>query len=230
VSEFEITREAQDDYALQSYAKATRATKEGKFDNEIVPVAVKQKNIETELRADEDIEKIIPEKVPQLKPAFKENGTITAANASNLSDGAAALLLCSAEAIKKYKLTPIARILSYADAAQAPENFTTAPSLALPKALKLSGLSIDLIDFFEINEAYAAVIIANQKRMNLPMHKLNCYGGAIALGHPLGMSGARILCTLLSVLQQEGGKFGAAAICNGGGGASAMVLENLKTV
>lgn len=228
VREFGISREEQDDYALQSYAKAAKATKEGKFKNEIVPVSIKRNNVETLYDADEDIENIIPEKLDALKPAFEEKGTITAANASNLSDGAAALLIAGEEAIQQHSLTPIARILSYSDAAQAPEKFTTSPSLALPKALSHAGLTIKDIDFFELNEAYAAVMIANQKLMGLPMNKVNCYGGAIAMGHPLGASGARILCTLLSVLQQEGGRYGAAAICNGGGGASAMVVENLK--
>jgi acetyl-CoA C-acetyltransferase len=230
VREFGISRQEQDEYALQSYAKAAKALKEGKFKNEIVPVSIRRNGVEGLYEADEDIEKIVPEKLPLLKPAFEPDGTITAANASNLSDGAAALLLASGEAVRKYNLTPLARILSYSDAAQAPEKFTTAPSLALPKALKLAGLSMGDIDFFEINEAYAAVIIANRKLMGLPVSKVNCYGGAIAMGHPLGASGARILCTLLSVLQQEGGRYGAAAICNGGGGASAMVLENLKRI
>lgn len=229
VREFGISRQEQDEYALQSYARAAKAVREGKFRNEIVPVNIRHNGVEASYAADEDIEKIVPEKLPLLKPAFEPNGTITAANASNLSDGAAALLLASGEAVRKYKLQPLAKIISYSDAAQAPEKFTTAPSLALPKALQLAGLSMDDMDFFEINEAYAAVIIANQRLMELPVSKVNIYGGAIAMGHPLGASGARILCTLLSVLQQEGGRYGAAAICNGGGGASAMVLENLKT-
>lgn len=227
--EFGISRQAQDEYSLQSYAKAAKATQEGKFKNEIVPVRIMHNGTEALYAADEDIEKIVPAKLPLLKPAFEEGGTITAANASNLSDGAAALLLASGDAIRQYNLTPIAKILSCCDAAQEPEKFTTAPSLALPKALQLAGFSMDDIDFFEINEAYAAVIIANQQLMSLPINKVNCYGGAIAMGHPLGASGARILCTLLSVLQQKGGKYGAAAICNGGGGASAMVVENLQS-
>ena len=230
VREFNISREDQDEYALQSYTKAAKATQEGKFKSEIVPVPVMHNGIEELYGTDKDIEKIVPEKLPLLKPAFEKGGTITAANASNLSDGAAALLLASEEAIQKYNLTPIAKIISYSDAAQAPERFTAAPSIALPKAAKLGGLSIDDIDFFEINEAYAAVVIANQRLMSLSKNKMNRYGGAIAMGHPLGTSGARILCTLLSVLQQEGGRYGAAAICNGGGGASAMILQNLKTV
>lgn len=229
VREFGISRQEQDEYALQSYARAAKATQEGKFKNEIVPISIRRNGMEGLYAADEDIEKIVPEKLPLLKPAFEQNGTITAANASNLGDGAAALLLASEEAVRKYNLTPLARIVSYSDAAQAPEKFTTAPSIALPKALKLAELSMGDIDFFEINEAYAAVMIANQRLMELPASKVNLYGGAISMGHPLGASGARILCTLLSVLQQEGGGYGAAAICNGGGGASAMVFENLKT-
>lgn len=227
VREFSISREEQDAYALQSYIKAAKATKEGKFKNEIVPVPVTHNGVETLHETDEDIEKIIPAKLASLRPSFEEKGTITAANASNLSDGAAALLLASKEAIQQYKLTPVAKILAYSDAAQAPEKFTTSPALALPKALDNAGLTLNDIDFFEINEAYAAVLIANQKLLGMPMSQVNCYGGAIAIGHPLGASGARILCTLLSVLEQEGGRYGAAAICNGGGGASAMVVEKL---
>jgi acetyl-CoA C-acetyltransferase len=228
VKEFNISRANQDEYALNSYAKAAKATEDGKFKNEIIPITIKNKEGEKIFDEDEDIRKIVPEKVSHLKPVFEEGGTITAANASNLNDGAAALLLVSKEALVKYNLKPLAKILSYADASQAPEKFTTAPSIAIPKALDRANLSLSQIDFFEINEAYAAVMIANQKLLNLDMTKVNVYGGAIAIGHPLGASGARILCTLLSVLHQEGGKYGVAAICNGGGGASAMVIENLK--
>jgi acetyl-CoA C-acetyltransferase len=226
VREFGISRSEQDEYALQSYARAAKASAEGKFKNEIIPIPLLQKNKEIVYLIDEDINKIVPEKVGGLKPVFETDGTITAANASNLNDGAAAVLLASKEALQNHNLTPIARILSYADAAQAPEWFTTAPSIAIPKALQQAHLSIDQIDFFEINEAYAAVMIANQRLLHLQMNGVNVYGGAIAMGHPLGASGARILCTLLSVLQQEGGRYGVAAICNGGGGASAMVIEN----
>jgi acetyl-CoA C-acetyltransferase len=177
---------------------------------------------------DEDIYKVKPDKMAKLPPVFEEGGTITAANASNLSDGAAALVLASATAVQEYGLKPIARILSYADAAQAPEWFTTAPSVAIRKALLKCRLAVEDIDFWEINEAYAAVVIANAKLLELDLKKVNVYGGAIAIGHPLGTSGARIVCTLLSVLEQEGGRYGVAAICNGGGGASAMVIENLN--
>ena len=225
---YELSREQQDDYALLSYAKAAKATKEGKFKNEIIPIKITNKTIETVINNDEDIFKVIPEKVSKLDPVFVKKGTITAANASNLNDSAAALLLTSKEAVEKYNLKPIAKIISYADAAQAPEWFTTAPAIAIKKALKQGNLSIQDIDFFEINEAYAAVVLANQKILDLNSDKINIYGGAVAMGHPLGASGARIICTLISVLKQEGGKYGVAAICNGGGGASAMVIENMN--
>lgn len=226
--EFQLSRRQQDAFALESYAKAEKATKSGKFDLEIVPVTLLSKNGSTLFSEDEDVAKIIPEKVAALKPVFVNDGTITAANASNLNDGAAAILLASKEAVEKYGLKPLAKIIGYADAAQAPEWFTTAPSLAIPKALKQVNLSIGDIDYFEINEAYAAVALANQQLLTLDSAKVNVYGGAVAMGHPLGASGARILCTLISVLRQEGGKYGVAAICNGGGGASAMVLERIN--
>lgn len=229
VQKYNISRSEQDDYALASYEKAKNATKAGKFQREIIPIQLLQKNGESIFSEDEDIFKIIPEKVSKLQPVFLENGTITAANASNLNDGAAALMLASKEAVEKYGLEPLAKIISYADASQAPEWFTTSPAIAIPKALKQANLSLSDIDYFEINEAYSAVILANQKILGLDSNKINVYGGAVAMGHPLGASGARILCTLVSVLIQEGGKYGVAAICNGGGGATAMVIENLKT-
>jgi len=225
--EYKITREEQDAYALATYDRAVKATKAGKFAGEIVPIEVKQKTGNIQVTDDEDIYKIIPEKVSKLAPAFEEGGSVTAANASNLNDGAAALILASAEAVEKYGLKPIAKIIAHADAAQAPEWFTTAPSVAIPKALERAGLSLADIDYFEINEAYAAVALANIKILGLDADKVNVYGGAVAMGHPLGTSGARIIATLLSVLKNEGGKYGVAAICNGGGGASAMVVENL---
>lgn len=228
VEKYSLSRERQDEYALQSYEKAAKATKEGKFKNEIIPFSLKQKQGETIITEDEDIYKIIPEKVSKLRPTFVEGGTITAANASNLNDGAAALLLASKEAVEQYNLKPLAKIIGYADAAQAPEWFTTSPSIAIPKALERANLKLEDIDFFEINEAYAAVALANQMELGLDPRKINVYGGAVALGHPLGASGARIICTLVSVLQQEKGRYGVAAICNGGGGASAMVIENLR--
>lgn len=225
--EYHLTREEQDNYALHSYDKAAKATQAGKFKNEIIPIEIPQKTGKVTITEDEDIFKIIPEKVGKLPPVFEKEGTITAANASNLNDGAAALILVSEEALEKYNLVPLAKIIGYADAAQTPEMFTTSPSLAIPKALKMAELSTTAIDFFEINEAYAAVILANQKILGLNSDKINVYGGAVALGHPIGASGARIITTLLSVLSQENGHYGVAAICNGGGGASAIVLENL---
>lgn len=224
---YHISREQQDEYALQSYEKATNATTQGKFKEEVIPFKLRIKQNEVVKNDDEDIYKIIPEKVSKLKPSFVEDGTITAANASNLNDGAAALLLASAEAVEKYNLKPLARIIGYADAALAPEWFTIAPSVAIPKALRRANLVLEAIDFFEINEAYAAVALANQKILGLDPAKVNVYGGAVAIGHPLGASGARIICTLVSVLRQEKGKYGVAAICNGGGGATAIVIENL---
>ena len=227
VRKYKLSREAQDEYALRSYAQAQAATKAGKFADEIVPIEVKNKAGITIINDDEDIYKVIPEKVAKLAPVFEEGGTITAANASNLNDGAAALVLASKEAVEKYGLKPLAKIIGYADAAQAPEWFTTSPSLAIPKALKQANLSLADIDYLELNEAYAAVILANQQILGFDINKTNVYGGAAAMGHPIGTSGARILSTLLSVLRQEGGKYGLAAICNGGGGASAVVIEKL---
>lgn len=224
---YHISREQQDEYALQSYAKATNATTQGKFKEEVIPFKLRIKQNEVVISDDEDIYKIIPEKVSKLKPSFVEDGTITAANASNLNDGAAALLLASTEVVEKYNLKPLAKIIGYADAALAPEWFTIAPSVAIPKALRRANLALEAIDFFEINEAYAAVALANQKILGLDPAKVNVYGGAVSIGHPLGASGARIICTLVSVLRQEKGKYGVAAICNGGGGATAIVIENL---
>lgn len=227
VSKYKISREQQDDFALASYEKAALATKSGKFKNEVVPISVKGKDGNLLLTDDEDIFKVIPEKISKLKPVFVEGGTITAANASNLNDGAAAILLASKEGVEKYHLKPLAKIIAYTDASQAPEWFTTSPAVAITKALKQAQLKINDIDYFEINEAYAAVVIANQQILNIPNDRTNIYGGAVAIGHPLGASGARILCTLVSVLNQKGGNYGLAAICNGGGGATAMIIQNL---
>lgn len=224
---YELSREEQDAYALQSYARANQATKEGKFDSEIFAVTVPSKKGAMIVSEDEDVFKLIAEKVPTLPPVFVKDGTITAANASNLNDGAAALILASKEAVEKYALKPLAKIIGYADAAQEPEWFTTAPSRAIPKALERSGLDLGQVDYFEINEAYSAVALANMQILGLDDSKVNVYGGAVAMGHPLGASGARILCTLISVLHQENGKYGVAAICNGGGGSSAMVIEKI---
>jgi acetyl-CoA C-acetyltransferase len=228
VRKYNITREEQDAYALKSYGRAAKAFAAGKFDKEIIPIEIHQMTGVVTITQDEDVNKLIAEKVPALKPSFEEGGTITAANASNLNDGAAAILLASAEAVAKYNLKPLAKIIGYADAAQAPEWFTTSPSLAIPKALKQAGLLQEDIDYFEINEAYSAVILANQQILGIDPEKINIYGGGVAMGHPIGASGARIIATLTSVLAQEGGRYGVAAICNGGGGASAIVIENLQ--
>jgi acetyl-CoA C-acetyltransferase len=227
VRKYGLSREMLDAYAIQSYQKAQRATIQDKFKNEIVPITVEQKNGSVIINKDEDIDKIILDKVSKLKPTFEKGGHLTAANSSNLNDGAAALILVSKEALEKYNLKPLARIVSYADAAQAPEWFTTSPSIAMPKALDRAGLKLSDIDFFEINEAYASVILSNQQILGLDLDKVNVYGGAVAMGHPIGASGARIITTLISALKQEGGKYGMAAICNGGGGASAIVIENI---
>lgn len=228
VKKYGHTRQQLDDYALLSYKRAQETTEQGKFKNELVTVNVQGKKEIITVDKDEDIYKLIPEKVAQLKPVFEKDGLLTAANSSNLNDGAAALILASEEAVKKYNLKPLAKIVSYADAAQAPEWFTTSPSIAITKALKQANLNLSDINYFEINEAYASVILSNQQILGFDINKVNVYGGAVALGHPIGASGARIIVTLLNVLQQEKGKYGVAAICNGGGGASAIVIENLN--
>lgn len=227
VKNFELTREQQDAYALQSYKRAVQATEQGKLKNEIVPVEVKERKGIRVIDQDEDIYKLIPEKVSQLKPVFEKEGTITAANASNLNDGAAALVLASAEAVEKYNLKPIARVVGYADGAQEPELFSTSPTVAVQNLLNSVEVSMDEVDYFEVNEAYASVVLANQKNLGYDLEKTNVYGGAVSLGHPIGASGARIVCTLTSVLQQEEGKYGLAAICNGGGGSTALLIEKL---
>lgn len=227
VKKYGHTRQQLDEYALQSYKKAQEATLTGKFKNEMITIPFQGKKEISEFSVDEDIYKLIPEKISQLKPVFEEDGFLTAANSSNLNDGAAALILASEEAVLKHNLKPLAKIVSFADAAQAPEWFTTSPSIAIEKALKQASLSLSQIDYFEINEAYSSVVLSNQLILGFDLNKVNIYGGAVALGHPIGASGARIIVTLLNVLIQEHGKYGIAAICNGGGGASAVVLENL---
>lgn len=228
VRKYTISRQEQDAFALASYEKAASATESGKFRSEMIPFRVAHKTGEFILDSDEDITKIIPGKVSKLKPTFQTDGTITAANASNLNDGAAALILASQEAVEKYDLKPMAKIIAYADAALAPEWFTIAPAEAIRKVLVMAKLTLNDIDFFEINEAYAAVVLANQQILGIDSKKVNVFGGAVAMGHPLGASGARIMCTLTSVLSQAGGKYGIAAICNGGGGASAILIQNLE--
>ncbi|MFP8892853.1 MULTISPECIES: acetyl-CoA C-acyltransferase [Chryseobacterium] len=227
VKKYGLTRQELDDYALLSYQRAQEAAKNGKFGNELIPISIEGKKGIAIVDKDEDIDKLIPEKISLLKPAFEADGTLTAANSSNLNDGAAALLLASSEAIEQHNLKPLAKIIAYADAAQAPEWFTTSPSIAIQKLLKQTGLNLSDIDFFEINEAYSSVILSNQKILDYDISKVNVYGGAVALGHPIGASGARIMTTLVNVLRQEKGKYGIAAICNGGGGASAVLIENI---
>lgn len=223
---YEISRSMQDDYAIRSYQLVAENTQNGFFGNEICPVDIKdRKGTVTRISEDEEYKKVKFDKIPGLRPAFTPEGTVTAANASTINDGAAALLLASADAVKAHHLKPLARIVSYADAAQDPEWFTTAPILAAEKALKIAGLSIPDIDFFEVNEAFAAVPLAFAKHFEIIPDRLNARGGAVALGHPLGASGARIVVTLQNVLQSSGSRYGLAAICNGGGGASALILE-----
>jgi acetyl-CoA C-acetyltransferase len=223
-----VTREEQDAFAIESYKRAQQSQSEGKFKAEITPVELKDKKGEVTLFADDEEPKAVKfDKVSTLKPVFKKEGTVTAANASTLNDGAAALVLMSKDKADAMGIKPLAKIISYADAQQAPEYFTTTPSKAIPLALHKAGLSSNQIDFFEINEAFSVVSVANNKLMNLNPAKVNINGGAVAIGHPLGASGARIIVTLINVLQQNNGKLGAAGICNGGGGASAMVIENM---
>lgn len=224
---FNFTREEQDAYAVESYKRAADAYKNGWFADELFEVEVKGKGDSTFVKEDEEYKKLKPEKVASLKPAFGKDGTVTAVNASKINDGSAALVLMSREKADALGLKPIARILGYGDAEQAPDDFTTAPALAIPIALKKACLELNQIDYFEINEAFSNVAMANMKLLNLDHSKVNVFGGAVSLGHPVGTSGARIICTLLSVLKHKGGKYGAAGICNGGGGASAIVIEKL---
>lgn len=223
---FSLTREKQDNYAIKSYKRSLNATKKGLFEKEIIKVEIPQKNGEViYVSEDEELNNIKLEKIPKLKAAFTSDGTVTAANASTINDGAAALILMSREKAKFLNLKPIASILSSEDTALDPDWFTIAPSEAIPKALKKINMSINDIDYFELNEAFSAVALANMKILNLDSSKVNVNGGAVSIGHPLGCSGARIIVTLLNVLEQNNGKIGAAAICNGGGGASAMIVK-----
>ncbi|WP_293295894.1 acetyl-CoA C-acyltransferase [Allomuricauda sp.] len=225
-TEYKFSREDQDAYAVQSYKRSADAWKAGKFNNEVVPVEVPQRRGEPiVVSEDEEFKNIKLEKVPALRPAFSKDGTVTAANASTINDGAAAVVLMSEEKANELGLKPLATIKGYADAAHEPEWFTTAPAKALPKALDRAGVSIEDIDYFEFNEAFSVVGLANMKILGLNDSNVNVNGGAVSLGHPLGCSGARITITLLNILEQNNAKLGAAAICNGGGGASSIVLE-----
>jgi acetyl-CoA C-acetyltransferase len=223
-----ISREAQDAFAIESYQRSQAAWAAGKFDNEVVPVSIPQRKGEPVVFAkDEEPYNVKFDKIPGLSPAFIKEGTVTAANASTMNDGAAALVLMSADEAKELGLKPIAKIKSYADAEQAPEWFTTTPSLAVPKAVAKAGLQMSDISYWELNEAFSVVGIENSKRMQLDPARVNVHGGAVSLGHPLGCSGARIIVTLINVLKANNAQYGAAGICNGGGGATAMVIENI---
>jgi acetyl-CoA C-acetyltransferase len=224
-----ISREDQDAFAIESYRRSQAAAASGKFDNEIIPVVIPQrKGDPVWVTKDEEPLNVKFDKISSLQPAFLKDGTVTAANASTLNDGAAALLLMSKEKAEKLGLRPIAKIISYADAEQAPEWFTTTPSIAVPMAVGKAGLKMEDISYWELNEAFAVVGIENSKRMKLDPARVNVHGGAVSLGHPLGCSGARIVVTLINVLKANKAKYGAAGICNGGGGASAMVIENIQ--
>ena len=226
--ECNISREMQDNYAIESYKRAIEAHKKGYFKNEIIPVKVRnRKGDATMVEMDEELEKVNFDKIPQLRPVFDKDGTITAANASSINDGAAAVLLMSEEKADELNLKPLARILSHASAAKSPEWFTTAPADAIPISLKRAGLEIDQIDLFEINEAFSVVSLINNQLLNLDSSKVNIHGAAVSIGHPIGCSGARIIVTLLHAMARTKSKYGCAGICNGGGGASAMVFEAL---
>ncbi len=223
-----ISREEQDAYAIQSYQRAAAAWEAGKFANEVVPVEVKdRKGNVTVIAVDEEYKNVKFDKIPTLRPVFTKEGTVTAANASTINDGAAALVLAGEDFVSNNNLKPLARIVSYADGAQDPEWFTTAPAIAAEKALERAGLSINDIDYFEVNEAFAVVTLAFIQHFGLSQDKVNVNGGAVALGHPLGCSGARVLTTLVNVLHQNNARYGMVAICNGGGGASAMIIERV---
>ncbi|MCJ1807834.1 acetyl-CoA C-acyltransferase [Flavobacterium covae] len=227
-TEHNITREEQDHFAIQSYQRSASAWESGKFDNEIIPVTIPQRKGEPiVVSKDEEYTNVKLDKIPALNPVFTKEGTVTAANASTINDGAAALVLMSEEKANELGLKPLAYIKGYADAAQEPKWFTTTPAKALPLALAKAGLTLDQVDFFEFNEAFSVVGLANAKILGLNNEKVNINGGAVSLGHPLGCSGARIIVTLLNVLEQNNAKIGAAAICNGGGGASAIVIEKI---
>ena len=226
--EMNISREEQDEYAINSYKRVAKATEEGWFKDEIVPVEVPQrKGDPLVISEDEEYKNVRFDKIPSLRPVFGKEGTVTAANASTINDGASALILMSKEKADALGLKPIAKIRGFADAAQDPMWFTTAPSLAIPKAMERAGVKKEEVDFFEINEAFSAVALANNKELGLDAAKVNVFGGAVALGHPLGTSGARIIATLHSVMSKNSGKIGVAGICNGGGGASAIVIEKM---
>ncbi|MFY7827692.1 MAG: acetyl-CoA C-acyltransferase [Flectobacillus sp.] len=222
-----LSREDQDGFAMESYRRSADATEKGYFADEIIPVEVQTRKGTITISEDEEYKNVNFDKIPNLKPAFEKKGTVTAANASTLNDGAAALVLMSRKKAEKLKLQPLAKIIGFADAEQEPAWFTTTPTVAVPKAIRMAGLIKEEVDLFEINEAFAVVPLAFGKLLEIPQHKINVLGGAVSLGHPLGASGARIVTTLISALTHKGGRIGAAGICNGGGGASAIVIEKM---
>lgn len=224
---YDISRQEQDAYTIQSYRRAEASTQNGQFKAEIVPVEVANRKGNLVISEDEEYKNVIYDKIPTLKGAFTPNGTVTPASSSPISDGASALVVMSRRKADELGLTPLARILAYADAEQEPQWFTTAPTKAVPIALERAGLKTEDVDFFEVNEAFAVVPLAFSKVLNIAQEKLNVFGGAVSIGHPLGASGARIVTTLMNVLQQNNGRYGAVGICNGGGGASALVIEKL---
>ncbi|WP_440881702.1 acetyl-CoA C-acyltransferase [Tenacibaculum sp. C7A-26P2] len=227
-TEYKFSREDQDSFAVESYNRSAKAWKEGKFNDEVIPVEIPQRKGEPIIfNEDEEYKNVKMEKISTLRPAFTKEGTVTAANASTINDGGAAIILMSVDKAKELGIKPLAKIKSYADAAHDPKWFTTAPAKALPKALDKAGISLDDVDFFELNEAFSVVGLANMKILNLESNKVNVNGGAVSLGHPLGVSGTRIIIALTSILKQNNAKIGAAGICNGGGGASAMVIERI---
>jgi acetyl-CoA C-acetyltransferase len=225
---FDISREEQDNFAINSYKQTAKSWTSGKFNDEVIPVPIpKRKGDPIMMTQDEEYKNVNFDKIPNLRPVFEKDGSVTAANASTINDGAACVILVSEKKLKELGLEPMAEVLSFADAAHQPELFTTAPSVALPIALERAGCSINDVDAFELNEAFSVVGLVNNKLLNLDASKVNMNGGAVSMGHPLGASGARIVVTLLHVLKQNSGSLGAAAICNGGGGASAMVIKNV---
>jgi len=226
-TKYDISREAQDAFAMTSYNRSAAAWKNNIFDNEVVPVEIPQRKGDSIIFAeDEEYKNVKFEKIPLLKPVFTKDGTVTAANASTINDGGAALIITNRQKAQELGIKPLAKIVSYADAAQEPEWFTTAPAKAIPKALKKAGLSLEDMDYFELNEAFSVVSLVNEELLNIDPEKCNIYGGAVSLGHPLGVSGARIIMALINALKRNNGKYGAAGICNGGGGAGAMIIEN----
>ncbi|RLD49648.1 MAG: acetyl-CoA C-acetyltransferase, partial [Bacteroidetes bacterium] len=225
--ELKISREEQDRYAVQSYKRSAAAVEAGRFKDEIVPVEIKTRKGDIVVDTDEEFTNVKFDRIPTLRPVFEKDGTVTAANASTINDGAAAMILMSKEKVDELGVKPIAKLIGYGDAAHEPEWFTTAPVKAIPKAIKKAGLKASDIDYYEINEAFSVVALAAIKTLNLDEAKVNVNGGGVSLGHPLGASGARIIVTLINVLKQNGGKYGVASLCNGGGGASAVVIELL---